>query len=55
MGAMAHGVCALESSSYVIYDEIYDEIYDVINEVIIGEFRASMKPFCNLKISKYVK
>ena len=39
----------------VIYDETYDETYGVIYEVIMRKFRASMEPFCNLKISKYVQ
>ena len=38
----------------VIYDESYDETYSVIDEVITRKFRASMEPFCDLKISKYV-
>ena len=39
----------------VIYDETYDEIYSVIYEVIMRKFRASMEPFYDLKISKYVE
>ena len=39
----------------VIYDETYDETYGVIYEVITRKFRASMEPFCHLKISKYVE
>ena len=37
-----------------IYAEIYDEIF-VIFWVITRKFRASMEPFYDLKISKYVE
>ena len=34
---------------------MYDETYGVIYEVIMRKFRASMEPFWDLKIGKYVE
>ena len=39
----------------VVMRKLWDETYSVISEVIMRKFRASMEPFCDLEISKYVE